>query len=118
MRVRVSVTDDDGELFEGEVELTSRKTSGKSKGKTKVTVQKPKKKAASTMENRILELKEENFFKEPREAGEIKKELGLRGFHYNKDPIRMRLLIMVRNKDLKRVEEKMGKKKIYKYVNP
>ena len=70
------------------------------------------------LKERIIKLKEENFFDKPKETSEVKKELANRGFHYGPVPVNVALLRLVRKSVLRRIKEAKEQKSIYKYCNP
>jgi hypothetical protein len=71
------------------------------------------------LNQRVMELVTENFFKTEQEGSAVDAELGRRGYHHDRDAVRMALLTFVRKKVLRRIEsadkEKRGQ---YAYVNP
>lgn len=99
------------ELFAGEIELKKTKkivsVSKQLKSKSK--------KSKIGLPERLNQLIEDNFFKNPKSSEDIKKELKLRGFTYPLQRIRMSLLRFVKKRKLRRIEEKG--KKTYHYVN-
>lgn len=75
------------------------------------------KKPKSGLKERILELLNESYFEQPKEVNEIKEELGNRGFHYNKNPIMVTLLRLVKKRVLRRIKDIKDGQNIYKYCN-
>ena len=67
---------------------------------------------------RILALKEEGFFSEPRGIGEIREELQTHAWRYDVTALSGSLMTLVQKKQLRRSKVTDGKKTIYKYFNP
>ena len=67
---------------------------------------------------RILELRSDNFFTDPRRLEEVLEELRVRGYHHNKSDVRMSLLRLARKKSLRRIPLGEGRQRMYLYVNP
>ncbi len=67
---------------------------------------------------RILQLKTQNFFDDPRGIGQIREELQTHGWHYNITSLSGTLMKLVRAGELRRQKVKDGAKTIYKYFNP
>jgi hypothetical protein len=67
---------------------------------------------------RILDLREERFFAEPRRLEQVLEELRIRGYHHNKSDVRMSLLRLARKKSLRRIPLGEGRQRMYLYVNP
>lgn len=65
--------------------------------------------------HQLMALKNEGFFNDPKSAKEAHKELKVRGFQYVPDSVAMRLLELVRDQELKRIEDSAGKKPVMKY---
>ncbi|SRR6267142_2241002 len=59
----------------------------------------------SDTKRRILDLKTEGYFGDPRLPSEVRSELRVRGFHHNPDDVRMALLRMARDKALRRLSD-------------
>jgi len=59
----------------------------------------------SDTKRRILELRTEGYFKDPRLPAEVRSELRTRGFHHNPADIRMALLRLAQEKALRRLTE-------------
>jgi ABC-type Fe3+ transport system substrate-binding protein len=55
---------------------------------------------------RILELRDEGFFKNPKKVEEVRQALKDKGFYYEWAQIGMALLRLVRAKELRRIQEK------------
>ena len=72
----------------------------------------------SSTQARILDLRSDNFFREPRRLEEVLEELRIKGYHHNKSDIRMSLLRMARKKLLRRIALGEGKQRMYLYVSP
>jgi hypothetical protein len=67
---------------------------------------------------RILSLKGEGFFSEPRGIGEIREELQTHAWRYDVTALSGSLMTLVQRKHLRRSKVTDGKKTIYKYFNP
>lgn len=67
---------------------------------------------------RILDLRDEKFFAEPRRLEQVLEELRIRGYHHNKSDVRMSLLRLARKKLLRRIPLGEGRQRTYLYVNP
>ena len=59
----------------------------------------------SETKNRILELRAEGFFAEPRSSAEVRERLRTDGYHHNAGDIRMALLRLAQNKELRRLQD-------------
>jgi len=102
---------DGKEVYSGEVELkkTKKRVSASKQSESK------SKKQKEGLPERLNQLIEENFFKKPRTAGDIKKELKLKGFTHSLTHIRVGLLRLIRKRKIRRIKEKG--EKTYSYVN-
>jgi hypothetical protein len=67
---------------------------------------------------RILELRDDKFFADPRRLEQVLEELRIRGYHHNKSDLRMSLLRLARKKALRRIPLGEGRQRMYLYVNP
>lgn len=67
---------------------------------------------------RILELRDDKFFADPRRLEQVLEELRIRGYHHNKSDVRMSLLRLARKKALRRIPLGEGRQRMYLYVNP
>jgi hypothetical protein len=67
---------------------------------------------------RILDLRSDKFFADPRRLEEVLEELRVRGYHHNKSDVRMSLLRLARKKSLRRIPLGEGRQRMYLYVNP
>jgi hypothetical protein len=67
---------------------------------------------------RILDLRSDNFFRDPRRLEEVLEELRIKGYHHNKSDIRMSLLRLARKKLLRRIALGEGRQRMYLYVSP
>jgi hypothetical protein len=59
----------------------------------------------SDTKRRILDLKTEGYFGDPRLPSEVRSELRVRGFHHNPGDVRMALLRLAQDKTLRRVSD-------------
>jgi hypothetical protein len=69
-------------------------------------------------QERILDLRSEEFFRDPRQLEQVLEELRIRGYHHNKSDVRMSLLRLARKKSLRRIPLGEGRQRMYLYVNP
>ena len=72
----------------------------------------------SGTQSRILDLRSDNFFRQPRRLEEALEELRIRGYHHNKSDVRMSLLRLARKKLLRRIALGEGRQRMYLYVSP
>jgi hypothetical protein len=72
----------------------------------------------SSTQARILDLRSDSFFREPRRLEEALEELRIRGYHHNKSDVRMSLLRLARKKLLRRIALGEGRQRMYLYVSP
>jgi hypothetical protein len=72
----------------------------------------------SGTQSRILDLRSDSFFRDPRRLEEVLEELRIRGYHHNKSDVRMSLLRLARKKLLRRVALGEGRQRMYMYVSP
>jgi hypothetical protein len=72
----------------------------------------------SGTQSRILDLRSDSFFREPRRLEEVLEELRIKGYHHNKSDIRMSLLRLARKKLLRRIALGEGRQRMYLYVSP
>ena len=59
----------------------------------------------SDTKRRILDLKTEGYFGDPRLPSEVRSELRVRGFHHNPGDVRMTLLRLAQDKNLRRISD-------------
>jgi hypothetical protein len=72
----------------------------------------------SGTQSRILDLRADSFFREPRRLEEVLEDLRIRGYHHNKSDVRMSLLRLARKKLLRRIALGEGRQRMYLYVSP
>jgi hypothetical protein len=72
----------------------------------------------SGTQSRILDLRADDFFRDPRRLEEVLEELRIKGYHHNKSDVRMSLLRLARKKLLRRIALGEGKQRTYLYVSP
>jgi hypothetical protein len=72
----------------------------------------------SGTQSRILDLRSDSFFRQPRRLEEVLEELRIKGYHHNKSDIRMSLLRLARKKLLRRIALGEGRQRMYLYVSP
>lgn len=102
-RVRVSL---------GELEVVKRPTAQKQRQKFE------HKEFRGLLNQRLMELANEDFFKIEKTLAMVVAELKNRGYAYAQPAVGMALLTFVRKKVLRRILEAKGGKKQYFYVNP
>lgn len=108
MKVEISIIDDDGNSYEGEIQLKKNsKVIGKQTGKT---TQKGTIKSGSTIE-KIIELIDENFFDTNKTITEIINELKTKDYHFKSPALTMPLRTLVRNGKLKKTKDLPNNKK-------
>jgi hypothetical protein len=71
-----------------------------------------------TCSARVLTLCGEGFFDQPRGLGEIREELGVKGWIYPVTSLSGTVQALVQRRRLRRTLVQDGKRKIYRYVNP
>lgn len=69
----------------------------------------------SETQNRILAMKGDGYFDNPRLPSEVRSELQTRGFHHNPSDVRMALLRLAQSKELRRLRE--GERE-FRYAKP
>lgn len=74
--------------------------------------------SASSKTERILSLKNEDYFSELRTIGQVRQELASRGWHYPLTALSGPLQELVQRRELRRQKMPEGKKKLWKYSNP
>jgi hypothetical protein len=72
----------------------------------------------SGTQSRILDLRTDSFFRDPRRLEEVLEELRIKGYHHNKSDVRMSLLRLARKKLLRRIALGEGRQRMYLYVSP
>lgn len=72
----------------------------------------------SRTQSRVLDLRSDDFFRDPRRLEEVLEELRIKGYHHNKSDVRMSLLRLARKKLLRRIALGEGKQRTYLYVSP
>lgn len=108
MKVKISILDDDGVSYEGEIQLKKNsKVVGKQIGKTR---QKGTIRSGSTNE-KVIKLIEENFFNINRTITEIVNELKTKDYHFKSADLTMPLRTLVRSGRLKKTKELPDNKK-------
>lgn len=65
----------------------------------------------------VKELIEESFFKAPKSLGEVRTELGNRGHHVPLTSLSRPMMLLCRDRFLRRQKEKSGNKVIFTYSN-
>jgi hypothetical protein len=69
-------------------------------------------------QGRILHLRSEGFFGEPRRLEQVLEELRIGGYHHGKSDVRMSLLRLARKKLLRRIPFGTGRQRTFLYVDP
>ena len=90
------------------------------KGETKEAPSKIEKEdfPEKSVAGRLLVLKEEGFFKNPKSLAEVRQELEAHGWHYPNTTIAPILIRIVQKKKLRRQKIKEAHKQLWKYSNP
>lgn len=103
MKVRISLVDDNGKEFQGEIELKSVSTHQKSRIKSVSTTNSWYKKG-STIE-KIWALNEGNFFDQPRTIKEILEKLTEKDYHFKASDLTLPIRSIVRNGKMKKTKD-------------
>jgi hypothetical protein len=74
--------------------------------------------AASSLTDRIRVLATVGFLAQPRSLGEIQAALAERGWHYAQENLSTPLVRLVRQRQLRRLQQAEGKKRVWKYSLP
>ena len=69
-------------------------------------------------QGRILHLRSEGFFEEPRRLEQVWEELRIGGYHHSKSDVRMSLLRLARKKLLRRIPFGSGRQRTFLYSVP
>lgn len=72
----------------------------------------------ATIQDRITYLINDNYFKTPRTAKDVKEALKQSGFTYSIEHISIGLVRLVRKRALRRVAQEKDEKTVYVYTNP
>jgi len=72
----------------------------------------------NSLAGRVLVLKEEKYFANPKTLQEIRQELATHGWHYPSTALSGALLKLVQKRKLRRQSVREGKKSVWKYSNP
>lgn len=70
------------------------------------------------LHERIIELREEGFFSEPKNLNDVMKELKNRGYYYGNSDVGRGLLRLTRKKELRRLVKNVEGKEIFVYTLP
>ncbi|HSZ60831.1 MAG TPA: hypothetical protein VK828_03485 [Terriglobales bacterium] len=73
---------------------------------------------SKTLPDRILLLKQDDFFGSQRSMKDIRTELAAHGWHYPNTALSGTLQSLTRRRELRRLQVLEGKKKVWKYSNP
>lgn len=77
----------------------------------------PRATSRGSLGERLHALREDGFFTAQRSLGDIREELGSRGWHYPLTTLSGVMQRLVRKRELRRERVKTGSKKIWKYVS-
>ncbi|MBI2657144.1 hypothetical protein HYX08_00445 [Candidatus Woesearchaeota archaeon] len=116
MKVKIKLTDNNGDEYEGDIEL--KKTSVAHKSPTRInTNENHSRKKQGTVE-KILSLGTYEFFKEPKTIKEIIEKLAEKDFHFRASDLTLPLRKIVRSGKLKKTKDFANgqKSKIWMYV--
>jgi len=98
------------------VGVPSREVSAKKRRRAPVAQEAPE--LRGELPKRIFELRNDEFFREPRTGREVQRELKTRGFHYAQAVVQMALLRMTRRRLVRRVQLREEGKRGFGYVEP
>jgi hypothetical protein len=76
-----------------------------------------KRATGTTASARILRLKGEDFFTKQRSLSEIRDELGARGWHYPLTALSGVMQSLVRGRELRRTQVRVGSREVWQYSN-
>ena len=115
MKVKIRLTDDKGNEYEGDIELKSTFVTHESQTKANTPENKSQKKQGTV--EKILSLGDE-FFKEPKTIKEIIEKLAERDFHFRASDLTLPLRKIVRSGKLKKTKDFTNgqKSKIWMYI--
>lgn len=118
MKIKISFTDDNGQLYEGEIELKSKSKSSKIRVKTE-KIEDSWYKKGSTID-KIINLANEGFFDKNKTIGEIIDELKVKDYHLKQSDLTLPLRKIVRKGILKRTKDLPDgtKSKQWTYIKP
>jgi hypothetical protein len=71
--------------------------------------------APTSTPDRILQLRDENYFGDPRSISDVRNELGTHGWHYPLTTLSGVLQDLVQRRELRRQKVVKGKRRIWKY---
>lgn len=74
--------------------------------------------SGSSIQDRVVSLINDDYFRTPRTAKEVKETLKERGFTYSFEHVSIGLVRLVRKRELRRVAQKKDEKTVYVYTNP
>lgn len=116
LRVKISITDENNQLYEGEIELRKSNFSTKKKSKS---VDLTWYKKGSTIE-KIIYLIKEGFFDKNRTINDIVNQLKTKDFHLKQSDLTLPLRKIVRKELLKRTKDLPdgAKSKQWTYIKP
>lgn len=116
MKVRISIVDDNGKEFNGEIELQSTSTTHQ-KHSTKTPSSTSWYQKGSTIE-KVWSLNEVNFFDQPKTINEIIGKLTEKDYHFKASDLTLPLRNIVRNGKLRKTKDLPNgqKSKAWMYV--
>lgn len=103
MKIKITVTDDNGETYEGEMQLAKNGNVKSAKTKSKSTGSTWYKKGSTT--EKIIALIDEKFFEQNRTVGDIIEKLKSKDYHFKSSELTMSLRIIVRKELLKKTKD-------------
>lgn len=115
MKVRISITDNDGREFHGEMELKSVSTSTHQKPEIKASSGTSWYQKGSTIE-KIWSLNEDNFLDQPKTIKEIVGKLTEKDYHFKASDLTLPLRNIVRNGKLKKTKDLPNGQKSNKWM--
>jgi hypothetical protein len=72
----------------------------------------------ASLSERVTRLAEEGFFAEPKSLSEIQAKLAEHGWHYPQTNLSTPLIRLVRQRRLRRLQQAVGGKRVWKYALP
>ena len=119
LKAKISITDEKGQVYEGEIELTKSGSTGKTSNKKSKSSGSSWYKKGSTIE-KIIILINEGFFNKNKTIGDIIEALKAKDYHLKQPDLTLPLRKIVRKGLLKRTKDLPDgtKSKLWTYVKP
>ncbi|MDE1818704.1 MAG: hypothetical protein KGI19_08895 [Thaumarchaeota archaeon] len=103
MKVKISIVDDNGKTYEGEIELIKAGSIKRTTIRSKSPDSKGYKKGSTT--EKIIALIDEKFFDQNRTVGDIIEKLKSKDYHFKSSELTMSLRTIVRKELLKKTKD-------------